>query len=61
RATAEMQTPHSKVFASKLHYCLFTVTGDTCTMQAITPEGDVIDSRTWKARTANLTLQPAAK
>ncbi|MCK4602515.1 MAG: metallophosphoesterase, partial [Phycisphaerae bacterium] len=50
RATAEMQNPHSKVFASKLHYCLFTVTGDTCTMQAITPEGDVIDSRTWKAR-----------
>ncbi|MCD4699173.1 MAG: metallophosphoesterase [Phycisphaerae bacterium] len=47
---AEKQNPHSKVFASVLHYCLFEVEGDTCTMKTFTPDGKVIDTRTWKAR-----------
>ena len=47
---AERQNPHSVVFASVLHYCLFEVIGDTCTMQVFTPDGEVIDTKTWKAR-----------
>lgn len=47
---AEKQNPYSKAFASKLHYCLITVDGDVCTMKVITPEGEVIDTRTWPAR-----------
>ncbi len=48
---AEKQNPHSKVFASQLHYCLFSVTAETCTMQVLTPEGEVVDTRQWPART----------
>lgn len=48
--TAARQNPYSKVFVSKLHYCLFEVDGDTCVMKAVTPEGEVIDTRRWKAR-----------
>ena len=48
--TAEKQNPHSKVFASALHYCLFEITDDTCTMRAITPQGKTLDTRTWKSR-----------
>lgn len=47
---AEKQNPHSKVFAKKLHYCLFEIEGDTCTMKALTPDGEQIDKRVWKAR-----------
>ena len=47
---AEKQNPYSKVFVSKLHYCIITVDKDKCTMQAITPEGEVIDTKTWDAR-----------
>jgi len=51
---AERQNPYSKVFAPVLHYCLFEVKGDTCTMKVLTPEGDVIDTRTWiSSRTAS--------
>ncbi|MDY6913867.1 MAG: metallophosphoesterase [Planctomycetota bacterium] len=49
-ADAEKQNPYSKVFASKLHYCLFEAAGETCTMKAVTPEGKVIDSMTWQGR-----------
>ncbi|MCK4625803.1 MAG: metallophosphoesterase [Phycisphaerae bacterium] len=49
---AKKQNPHSKVFASVLHYCLIEINGDTCTMKAVTPNGKVIDKRTWKARKA---------
>ena len=48
--TAAQQNPYSRVFASKLHYCIFTVDGDTCTMKALTPKGSVIDTRTWTSR-----------
>jgi hypothetical protein len=48
--TAEKQNPYSKVFHSKLHYCLFRVRGDTCTMEARTPGHEVLDGRTWRAR-----------
>ena len=47
---AEKQNPPLKVFADVLNYCLFTVDGDTCVMQALTPEGKELDTRTWKAR-----------
>jgi len=42
--------PHSAVFAQELHYCLLEVSGDTCTMQVVTPVGETIDTRTWQAR-----------
>ncbi len=47
---ASKQNPYSKVFASKHHYCLLTVSGDVCTMKVYTPEGTVIDTRSWPAR-----------
>ena len=46
----EKQNPYSKVFAKKHHYCLFTVDGDVCTMNVLTPEGNVLDTRAWTAR-----------
>lgn len=46
----EKQNPYSKVFESKHHYTLITIDGDVCTMKAITPEGVVIDTRTWESR-----------
>ena len=49
-ADAETQNPHSKAFAKRYHYCVFTIEGDTCTMQAVTPDGEVLDERTWPAR-----------
>jgi predicted phosphodiesterase len=50
-AGAKKQNPHSEAFASELHYCLFVVDGRTCTMQALTPDGRQLDTRTWEART----------
>ena len=47
---AERQNPHSVVFASVLHYCVIEVIGDTCTMQVFTPDGEVLDTKIWKAR-----------
>jgi len=49
-ATAAQQNPYSKVFAAKHHYCVFDVNGATCTMKALTPEGETLDTRTWQAR-----------
>ena len=48
--SARQQNPYSKVFFSRLHYCLLEVRGESCTMKVLTPEGEVIDTRTWKAR-----------
>jgi len=59
-ASAEAQNPHSKAFASKHHYCLFTVANGKCTMQVLTPEGDVIDSRTWSPRSQRATADDSA-
>jgi len=47
---SEKQNPFCKVYAMKLHYCIFTVDGDTCTMKAYTPEGEMLDECTWTAR-----------
>ncbi len=44
------QNPHSKVFEWKYHFCLFTIDGNQCTMQALTPEGKLLDSKSWPAR-----------
>jgi 3',5'-cyclic AMP phosphodiesterase CpdA len=49
---AKKQNPHSTIFHSLLHYCIIEINGDTCTMKAVTPNGKVIDKRTWKARKA---------
>ncbi len=57
---AATQNPYSAVFASKLHYCLFEVDGDTCTMQALTPDGQLLDSRSWPARAVSATEPPVA-
>jgi len=46
----QKQNPYSKVWVAKYHFCLITVDGDQCTMQAITPTGEVIDNITWQAR-----------
>jgi len=50
REDAAQINPYSKVFAAELHYCVFEVAGDTCTMTVRTPDGRTIDTRTWQAR-----------
>jgi predicted phosphodiesterase len=49
-ADREPTNPYSKAYAEAHHYLLFDVEGDTCTMQAIGLDGEVIDTRTWDAR-----------
>jgi hypothetical protein len=44
------QNPYSKAVFSTLHYCLFTVAGDACRMEAVTPDGQVLDTKLWRAR-----------
>jgi hypothetical protein len=46
------RNPYSKVFVSRHHYCLVHLAAETCTLKAVTPAEEVIDSRTWRARTA---------
>jgi 3',5'-cyclic AMP phosphodiesterase CpdA len=63
-ANAKAQNPYSKIVSSNLHYCLFTVEDDRCTMQAFTPTGEVLDTQVWSARSvegAALTTAPAAQ
>ena len=48
--TAAVQTPHSKVFTGRLHYCVVEVAGDTATLKATMLNGKVFDTRVWKAR-----------
>ncbi len=50
RNERENNNPYSKVFTTDLHYCLLEIAGDACAFKAITPEGKVIDSLTWRAR-----------
>jgi hypothetical protein len=47
---AGAQNPHAKAKAFELHFCLFEVDGDTCTMKALATDGRLLDKRTWKAR-----------
>jgi hypothetical protein len=61
---AKAQNPYSKAVSSNPHYCLFTVEGDQCTMQAFTLAGEVLDTQVWSARAvegAALTSAPASK
>ncbi len=51
-ADAEVQNPHSEVFAIKHHFCLLTVDGKRCTMQVLGLDGALIDTRTWQSRDA---------
>lgn len=48
--THAKENPHSKVFKSAYNYLVFTVEGEACRMQALTPEGETLDERQWKAR-----------
>ncbi len=47
---ADKQNPHLKVFAAELHYCLFEVEGDRCTVKAVRPDGTIIDTKSWSKR-----------
>ncbi len=47
---AEVQNPHSVVFAKQNHYCLLTLEGDACILKVLTPDGTVVDTLTWPAR-----------
>ena len=42
--------PHAVLGRGGLHYCLFEVTDDGCTMTVKRPNGDVVDTRTWPPR-----------
>jgi hypothetical protein len=45
--------PYSKIFVSTHNFCLFTIDGNRCTMEALTPEGKVLDTKVWSARQRN--------
>jgi hypothetical protein len=45
--------PYSKIFVSTHNFCLFTIDGTRCTMEALTPEGKVLDTKVWSARQRN--------
>jgi Icc-related predicted phosphoesterase len=47
---AHIQNPYSVVFANTLHYCLFEISGDRCSVKAIALDGSILDSREWDAR-----------
>lgn len=51
-SNARKQNPHSKVFASVLHYCMFDLNGEVCTMRVLTPDARKIDEHTWEFRPA---------
>jgi len=57
---ARRQNPYSKIYLKTLNYGLFTIAGDTCTFQAKTPAGKVIDTLSWRARRADGT-PPASR
>lgn len=47
---AARQNPYAKVFVEGLNFCIFEVEGDACTMKALSPDGKVLDTLTWRAR-----------
>lgn len=42
--------PSSQAYASRHHYLMFDIEGDTCTMNVYALNGELIDTRTWPAR-----------
>lgn len=56
RKEARAQNPYSQFHAKARHYSLVEVDGDTCTLRAITPAGEVLDTVRFKPRR----LAPAA-
>jgi hypothetical protein len=61
RGDATRQNPYSKVFAEQHHYSLVRIDGDTATLTAVTPDGEVLDARTWTAaRRASPATRPAS-
>jgi 3',5'-cyclic AMP phosphodiesterase CpdA len=49
RDDAAEQNPHSKAFAVKHHYSLLRIGPNEATLRVSTPEGALIDERTWSA------------
>lgn len=47
---AGKRNPHSRRYHAGLHYLFFTVTSDELRMEAATPDGQVLDTLTWKPR-----------
>jgi len=47
---AEIQNPYSQVFFDRHHFCLFEVESDKITLRALTPAGELLDTRQWDAR-----------
>jgi len=47
---AARQNPYSEIHASRHHFCLFEADSDSVTLRALTPEGELIDTRIWRAR-----------
>ncbi|UCC71005.1 MAG: metallophosphoesterase [Gemmatimonadota bacterium] len=47
---ADLQNPYSQVFFDLHHFCLFEASSDRVTLQAVTPAGELLDAREWRAR-----------
>ena len=47
---AKVRNPYGQVFESTPHFTVFDVSPESVAMQALTPEGRVIDTRSWKPR-----------
>ena len=45
---AEKVNPHSKIFLQKHHYSLIKVDGKTAHFSAVSADGQILDTRTWK-------------
>ncbi|NIR46322.1 MAG: hypothetical protein GWN99_13425, partial [Gemmatimonadetes bacterium] len=46
---AEIQNPYSQTFFDRHHFCVFDVEHDRITLRAVTPDGELLDSREWLA------------
>lgn len=42
--------PYSRAYLSDYHFCVFSVKGDTCSMEAMTLNGKIFDRRAWPER-----------
>jgi hypothetical protein len=47
---AEIQNPYSQVFFDRHHFCVFEVAPDKVTLRVLTPAGELLDAREWRAR-----------
>lgn len=47
---AALHNPYSKAFASRNHFCRFIADENACVMTVLTPDGALLDTRTWEPR-----------